>query len=198
MTAADLRALGTPLSCLCPLRIEILQSALQLTNDLVGEVWECGTYRAGTTLLMKAHLVQMDSPRLMRTFDTFTGMPVAGPLDSNPIGSFADTSLAAVKALLDPVGDTIIIHAGQMPATFAGLEDSIISVAHIDVDQYESVMECLTFIYPRMQVGGWVVIDDYNCAGCPGAHKAVDEFLADKPEVLRCTLETPQVAFKKV
>jgi hypothetical protein len=35
-----------------------------------------------------------------------------------------------------------------------------------------------------MQPGAVFVCDDYGFATCPGATRAVDEFLADKPEKL--------------
>ncbi len=84
------------------------------------------------------------------------------------------------------------IHAGLIPETFVGLEDSVISLAHIDVDQYQAVLDCLSFIYPRMLKGGWIVLDDYACPGCPGATRAVDEYLVDKPEKPVITDGTPQ------
>jgi O-methyltransferase len=144
--------------------------------------------------MMVARLLELDSPRLVRAFDTFAGMPVSGPLDTHLVGAF-EVAAGKTEALLVPLG--VRIHSGVMPDTFVGLEGSAISVAHIDVDQYDSVRDCLAFIYPRLQSGGVVVIDDYNCHGCPGAKQAVDEFMVGKPETLRETPQTPQVWFQK-
>ncbi len=33
-----------------------------------------------------------------------------------------------------------------------------------------------------MNVGGVIICDDYGFATCPGATKAIDEYLRDKPE----------------
>ena len=53
---------------------------------------------------------------------------------------------------------------------------------HVDVDLYEPTLASLAFFYPRMNPGGVMVCDDYGFTTCPGATKAVDEFLHDKPE----------------
>ena len=60
--------------------------------------------------------------------------------------------------------------------------DRPIALAHVDVDIYRSVWDCCEFIYPRLQVGGAMVFDDYGFPTCPGARKAVDEFFRNKPE----------------
>ncbi len=194
MTIPDLLVAGYARTCLCGGRSAALSRLLTQTNALDGEVWECGVYRGGTVMLMTAWLRELGSSRTLRAFDTFAGMPTSGPLDTHLVGAFP-VELGETEALLAPLG--VCIHAGRMPATFAGLKGCVISLAHIDVDQYESVRDCLAFVYPRMQSGGVVVLDDYNCTGCPGAHKAVDEFMADKPETLRETTQTPQVWFQK-
>ena len=54
--------------------------------------------------------------------------------------------------------------------------------AHVDCDAYKSHFDCLEYVYPRMLKGGCIVFDDYNKKKWPGATKAVDEFLVDKPE----------------
>jgi asparagine synthase (glutamine-hydrolysing) len=59
--------------------------------------------------------------------------------------------------------------------------DGPVSFAHIDGDWYESVAVCLERIWPRLSVGGVIVVDDYHFwSGC---RTAVDEFLAVTPDV---------------
>ena len=43
----------------------------------------------------------------------------------------------------------------------------------------------LEFFYPRVTSGGVILFDEYNDPPWPGCNKAVDEFLADKPETLQ-------------
>jgi O-methyltransferase len=70
--------------------------------------------------------------------------------------------------------------------------------AHIDVDIYTAVRDCLEFIYPRLVPGGTVVIDDYGFPSCVGARRAVDEHFADGlPEAPLC-LPTGQCLIVKV
>ncbi|BDS07626.1 hypothetical protein NT6N_26660 [Oceaniferula spumae] len=50
-----------------------------------------------------------------------------------------------------------------------------VALAHIDVDWYDPVMICLQRIYPKLSVGGAIILDDYHDWG--GCRKATDEFL---------------------
>jgi O-methyltransferase len=40
----------------------------------------------------------------------------------------------------------------------------------------------MRFFYPRLVPGGVILCDDYGFTTCPGVRRAVDEFMADKPE----------------
>ena len=52
--------------------------------------------------------------------------------------------------------------------------DGPVAFAHIDCDWYESVLDCLRQIEPRLVVSGRLVIDDYNkWSGC---RRAIDEY----------------------
>lgn len=188
-------ALGADLSSLCRIRLDVLLHALNATYNLTGEIWECGVYKGGSAVCMRAHM-GADCRRTMRLFDTFEGIPEQGQYDTHPVGAFHGTAVDGIRALFAETPD-VRIHPGMLPATFSGLEDSQISVAHIDVDQHDAVLACLAFIYPRMQAGGWIILDDYACPGCPGATRAVDTFMADKPEKVVVTLGTPQAWFVK-
>lgn len=162
-------------------RIQALCSFMTATSTQSGEYWECGTFRGECAIEVKRHMV--DSPRTMRLFDTFCGQPASGPHDIHKVGSMAGTSRQVVEDLFAGQPN-VTIHEGVMPATFVGLEDSVISVANIDVDNHDAVRDCLAFIYPRVPPGGYIVLDDYNCPACPGAKKATNDFLSDKPEQL--------------
>ena len=55
--------------------------------------------------------------------------------------------------------------------------ESPVALAHIDVDWYEPVMTCLIRLYPKLEVGGSIILDDYRSWG--GCKKATDEFLEE-------------------
>jgi O-methyltransferase len=155
------------------------QLALQALR-LGGDFWECGVYRGGTAMLL-AKIVRENGPKL-RLFDTFEGMPdTDGGKDFHVKGDFSDTSMEAVRSRIP--GDFVRFHKGFMPETFAGLEDSRIAFAHIDVDIYKSIVDCCDFIFPRLLVGGFMIFDDYGFPSCPGARKAVDDFFRDRRAV---------------
>ena len=189
----QLERIGANLSCLGD-RFGVLVNAIRETSGIGGEIWECGAFKGGTAILTKC--VTRETGRKIRIFDTFAGLPYSDESDTHPVGAMA-SDYDEVKSLFDDIPDCFI-YRGIMPETFAGLEDSVISVAHIDVDQYRCVKEVLEWVYPRVHTGGYIVIDDYNCHSCPGAKKAVDEFLIGKTEVLRADGGTnPQAHFIK-
>ena len=50
-----------------------------------------------------------------------------------------------------------------------------LAVMRLDGDYYESTMDALTSLYPKLSIGGWVIIDDYFIPCCA---KAVHDFRA--------------------
>jgi O-methyltransferase len=53
-----------------------------------------------------------------------------------------------------------------------------ISVLRLDTDWYESTKAELEVLYPKLAVGGVLIIDDYGHWG--GARKAVDEYFSSR------------------
>lgn len=164
-------------------RDDQLRLGLQATMHLDGEVWECGVFQGDGAAALEAELDRLGSPRILRLFDTFGGMPISGPYDIHKVGSMSDTSEERVRARF-AASPSVHIHVGTMPSSFASLEPTLLSLANIDVDNYDSVLACLSFVYPRTQRGGYIFIDDYGCGSCPGACRAVSEFMVGKPEQL--------------
>ena len=54
-----------------------------------------------------------------------------------------------------------------------------VAFAHIDVDWYEPVLTCLKRVFPKLVVGGSIILDDYHDWG--GCRKAADEYLEGVP-----------------
>jgi hypothetical protein len=100
-------------------------------------------------------------------------------------GDFGSTSLTSVRSLLDPYG-FVEIHPGYIPDTFEGLSLERIAWAHVDVDTYKSVKDCIEFIYPRLVAGGFLLFDDYGFPSCVSARLAVDEAFGGRAEVPIC------------
>jgi O-methyltransferase len=170
-------------------RLYIIYSLAQQAIGLNGAWFECGVYKGGSAMLLAKILVEKHkgASRCLHLFDTFEGMPPTDPVkDLHKEKDFQDTSLEAVELRIRSIApnvDFVSFYKGFIPDTFTGLESQQISLAHIDVDIYRSVMDCCTFIYPRLVRGGFMIFDDYGEPSCPGARKAVDEFFADKPEM---------------
>jgi len=188
-------ALAEPRTLVSADRCYVLYRLLLQARHLEGDVWECGVYAGGTAAMLAA-LVRDKAPgKKLYLFDTFEGMPeVDATRDLHARGDFADTSLEAVERY---VGDgPSVFRKGRIPETFAGLEPARIALAHVDVDIYRSVMDCLEFIWPRLAIGGFVVLDDYGFPTCPGARAAANEFFADKPALPLCLPTAQAVVFK--
>lgn len=69
-------------------------------------------------------------------------------------------------------GETVCLYQGLFEETLYPTEP--VALAHIDCDWYEPVLLSLERIYPQLQTGAIVIVDDYYSYG--GAKTAVDEF----------------------
>ena len=76
----------------------------------------------------------------------------------------------------------IHIYPGWIPNEFYRVSHLRFRLVHIDVDLHEPTRDALEFFYPRLALGGMIVCDDYGSTYCPGARKAMDDYMRDKPE----------------
>jgi asparagine synthase (glutamine-hydrolysing) len=81
------------------------------------------------------------------------------------------------KYNLDPDSNKISLVKGLFENTLRFGECDRIAFAHIDCDWYDPVRLCLEKISPALNVGGYIILDDYLDYG--GCKKAVDEFLTN-------------------
>lgn len=156
---------------------------LRLSSELPGDTAECGVYRGATSyLICCANLAARPGPKTHHLFDSFEGLSLPGPADG------AHWSKGDLRCGLEEVRrslsnfNEVRFHPGWIPSSFVDVDDRKFSFVHIDVDLHEPTRDSLAFFYPRMTPGGIIVCDDYGISTCPGATRAVDEFLQDQPE----------------
>jgi O-methyltransferase len=157
-----------------------LRDLLEQCRDLPGEVWECGVYQGGTAWVLEKFSKKNQTLRL---FDSWEGLPEPHEKDNAHYkGCFGDVDYERVKSWFVDCPH-VQFHKGWIPDTFVGLEHCRICFAHIDLDFYQSYLDSLNFIYPRLLPGGIIVFDDYGAPQCKGATAAVDEFFEGKEAV---------------
>ena len=190
-------ALAAPRALASADRCYVLWILLRQAINIDGDIWECGVYKGGTAAMIAAIL--RDSRRTdkrLYLFDTFEGMPETdSKKDLHHKGDFSDTTAEAVRSYVG-ADEFCILRQGFIPESFKGLETAAIAFAHIDLDIYRSILDCLNFVWPRLTIGGFLVFDDYGFPTCPGARAAVDEFFAGRPCVPLCLPTGQAVVFK--
>lgn len=179
-------------------RCFVLWRTLQQALSLDGELVECGVFRGGTALLAATTVRQEGTDRPLHLVDSFAGMPgTTTDVDRFQEGDLGSTSEEDVRRAL-AVFPFARVHQGYIPAILEELRAEQVAWAHVDVDIYAAVRDCLEFLYPRLAPSGTLVLDDYGFPSCPGARRAVDEFFADgRPEVPLC-LPTGQCLITKL
>ncbi len=162
-----------------------------------GDFVECGVWRGGTMMAAALTLLQCGvRDRSLHLFDTFQGMTEPTDVDVDFRGSAAAArfqsertgpnasawcraSLQEAKANLLSTGypaDRLRFIEGRVEDTIPAHAPVEIAILRLDTDWYESTLHELRHLYPRLAVGGILLIDDYG--HWEGCRKATDEYLA--------------------
>jgi len=161
---------------------------VQSVRDLDGDTAECGSYIGEGSYIILKGMEQSTSEKLHHIFDSFEGL--SEPTDVDDVDNQAvykwqkhDLSVSentVNKNLQDFPNKRL--YKGWIPDRFDEVSGRRFCFVHIDVDLYEPTRDSVSFFYDKVTPGGMIVCDDYGFTTCPGARKALDEFMADKPE----------------
>src|ERR1700761_2021201 len=161
-------------------RLTSLQECVEtvLADDIPGDLIECGVWRGGACILMRAVLAAYgDETRTVWLADSFQGVPRSDPAnykaDKGIRADFAagilGVSEAEVKANFERYGlldDRVRFLPGWFKDTLNDAPIDRIAVLRLDGDLYESTIQALDALYPRLSPGGFCIIDDYALPGC--------------------------------
>lgn len=161
-----------------------LWQLLRLTASIDGDTAECGVFEGASSWLICASNEQQRShQRTHHLFDSFEGVSAPSDVDG---AHWRKGDLSAgtdrVATNLSHFVDSIRFHKGWIPSGFAAVADRTFAFVHVDVDLFQPTRDSIEFFYARINKGGVFVCDDYRFTTCPGATKAIDDFLSDKPE----------------
>ena len=153
-----------------------LCSVVESLSKVAGDIAEVGVYRGGSAKL----ICELKRDKKLSLFDTFEGLPEKTSCDERYFapGQFS-ADMERVRQYLAHDGG-VTIYKGLFEETCSAVRDNRFSLAHVDVDIYQSAMACLTFFYPRLVTGGVILSHDYTTSR--GVRAAFLEFFNDKPE----------------
>jgi O-methyltransferase len=156
-------------------RLDSLQDCIEsvIREEIPGDLIETGVWRGGTTLFMKALLMAYgDQSRIVWVADSFEGLPKPNPeLYPADAGDthFTFSELAVSKEEVEKnfqrfnlLDENVKFLKGWFKDTLPAAPISKLSLMRLDGDMYESTMDALTALYPKLSRGGYVIIDDYG------------------------------------
>ena len=169
-------------------RLDHLEGCIEdvVRRGIPGDLIETGVWRGGATILMRAALEAFgDGERAVWVADSFRGLPKPDPKQKDDVKDaywrkpVLAASLQDVKANFAKYGlldDRVRFLPGWFRDTLPKAPIDKLAVLRLDGDLYESTMDALEALYPKLSVGGHCIVDDYSIV--PGCKRAVDEYRA--------------------
>ncbi len=170
-------------------RLDNIQFCVEdvLQKQVPGDLIETGVWRGGSTIFMRSILKAYGVvDRTVWVADSFEGLPPPNP-EMYPADS--KDRLFEIKELAismeqvqsnfskyDLLDDQVKFLKGWFKDTLPTAPMEKLAVVRLDGDMYESTMDGLNALYPKLSVGGYLIVDDYGVLG--SCKKAVHDYRA--------------------
>lgn len=163
--------------------LKLLEKVIK--NNVDGDIVEMGCHRGFLLYHIRLLLNKLNCNKELYGVDSFEGLPELDDIDivdkTNPFFKKGD-----MKCDLEDVYK--VFKNLKKPKLLKGFFNKIdkldypkrVCFSHFDGDLYSSIMDSFEIIYPRLENGGVIVVDDYNFIETPGVKKACKEFLKNK------------------
>ena len=168
-------------------RLDSLQYCVEdvLRRGVGGDLLEAGVWRGGAAIFMRAILkAHAARDRLVWLADSFQGLPPPDPEkfpldagDRHYTHKELAVSLEEVKANFARYGlldDQVQFLKGWFRDTLPNAPMCQLAVLRLDGDMYGSTMEALLNLYPKLSLGGYLIVDDYGAV--LGCRQAVQDY----------------------
>lgn len=158
-----------------------------LANHTPGDFIEAGVWRGGACIMFRAVLNAYSvSDRVVWVADSFEGLPEPSPQlypadagDNHHKYEALAVPMEQVQRNFQKYGlldDQVKFIKGWFRDTLPEVSVTQLAILRLDGDMYESTMDALVNLFPKVSHGGYVIVDDYGYA--ENCRAAVDEFRA--------------------
>jgi len=165
--------------------------AVHATAGLNGSIVECGVGAGSTLAFFSMFLDGHNDSRQLWAFDSFKGFPEGSAQDAE---WFSPTNMTVYRNFdVQWVRDYIVGVTGRpklatrphfvpgfFPDSFSNYDGGPVSLLHLDVDLYQSYVNCFSFFAPKLLPGAIILVDEYDRGNdeteWPAARRAIDEF----------------------
>jgi O-methyltransferase len=144
-----------------------------IEDGIDGDLIETGVWRGGACIMMRGVLKSFgDTSRSVWVADSFEGLPkpnsakyAADAGDTHFEWSGLQVGVEQVKhnfrryGLLD---DQVKFLVGWFKDTLPEAPIDKLAVARLDGDMYESTIQAIEVLYPKLQPGGFLIVDDFG------------------------------------
>lgn len=168
-------------------RLDNLQECVVrvLQDRVPGDLIETGVWRGGSAIFMRAVLAAYgDRSRRVWVADSFQGLPLPDerryPADAGfDLSVFRELAVGLddVKANFEKyklLDEQVQFLVGWFKDTLPAAPINQLAVIRLDGDLYQSTMEALTALYPKLSPNGYIIIDDYG--GISSCRQAVTDY----------------------
>ncbi len=156
-----------------------------LLENIPGDIMETGVWRGGACIFMAAMLKAYGiKDRKVWVADSFQGLPKPNEYlyeadrgDMHHSINELSVSLETVRKnfeKFDLLADNVMFLKGWFSETLPGAPIDRLALLRLDGDMYESTIDALTNLYPKLVSGGYLIVDDWGAV--PACRKAVRDY----------------------
>lgn len=151
-------------------RMGTLELLCRRLDGVPGAAAELGVYRGQFARCINRLL----SDRTLYLFDSFQGFDRAAGAGEAMQAAHEKTSAEQVLGVV-PYPEKIVLKPGFFPDSLGGLEE-IFCFVSLDVDFEAATLAGLTYFWPRLSPGGYLMLHDWGNPGLPGPALALERY----------------------
>lgn len=148
--------------------------ALVDEENIPGGFCECGVWRGGACIYARACL---EADRTVWVCDSFAGMPLCAAEPWWNKLHCIRVSKEEVESNFNKfeLNSNVRFIEGDFSNSLSQVED--LSILRLDADMYSSTVDSLRALWPKLSVGGFLIVDEYQIV--PECRKAVVDYFGD-------------------
>ena len=163
-------------------RLDNVQQCIEsiIRDNVPGDLIETGIWRGGAVIFMRGVLKAYNiKDRVVWAADSFEGIPVADeekyPADSGNLSHVRNITAVSQEEVSENfkkyglLDDQVRFIPGWFKDTLPDAPIEKLALMRLDGDLYQSTIEALENLYPKLSKGGYVIIDDYAWPACQQA-----------------------------